>query len=368
MRFFPFFSLPVVGARRKSGLLRSNSGLFFSFLVVCAVSVFLSGCSEVASSENEKLVDLTGEWKFRIGDDSAYAALDYDDSDWDTILVPSSWENQGYHGYNGYAWYRYSFNGKSSLASKNLSLHLGYIDDVDEVWLNGTKIGTSGNFPPDYTTAYNAYRIYYLPSSLVNINAKNVIAVRVYDAQLEGGIISGDPGIFVNENYIRPDFNLEGNWKFTAGDSSFYKDDEIQDSAWKEVFVPSYIENQGFSEYHGFGWYRFKFEYPEHDTKARLLLLLGKIDDYDEVFLNGKLIGRTGNLNDTVQQTQNTRESAQNRIYQIPPGLIRTGRLNTLAVRVFDAFGQGGIYSGPIGIIKKDRYDAFIRKAYDKDQ
>ncbi|GJQ33080.1 MAG: hypothetical protein HBSAPP04_19190 [Ignavibacteriaceae bacterium] len=339
-------------------------------LLAVSVAVFLfAGCEEgIAPSKNEKLVDLTGGWRFQIGDDSTWAAVDYNDSSWDVIQVPSSWENQGFHGFNGYAWYRISFIGGTDLAGKNLSLHLGYIDDVDEVWFNGVKIGTSGNFPPDYTTAYNAYRIYYLPSSLVNMNAKNVIAVRVYDAQLEGGIMSGDPGIFENETYITPDINLEGNWKFTQGDSAFYRNDEINDSAWKEVIVPSYLENQGFSGYEGFGWYRMKFDYKDKDKKARLLLLLGKIDDFDEVYLNGRIIGRTGNFKDPQVGYTQSREGMQNRVYQIPAGLIRTDRPNILAVRIFDAFQQGGIYSGPIGIIKKDRYDAFIRKAYNKDE
>ncbi len=341
----------------------------FLLLAVSLLLLLLSGCEEaMAPAKNEKLVDLTGGWRFQVGDDSAWAAVDYNDGSWDVIQVPSSWENQGFHGFNGYAWYRITFTGGNDLTAKNLSLHLGYIDDVDEVWFNGVKIGTSGNFPPDYTTAYNAYRIYYLPSSLVNINGKNVIAVRVYDAQLEGGIMSGDPGIFENETYITPDINLEGNWKFTTGDSVFYKNDEINDSAWKEVIVPSYLENQGFSGYEGFGWYRLKFDYKDKDTKARLLLLLGKIDDYDEVYLNGRIIGRTGNFKDPQVGYTQSREGMQNRVYQIPAGLIRTDRPNMLAVRIFDAFQQGGIYSGPIGIIKKDRYDAFIRRAYNKDE
>jgi hypothetical protein len=337
-------------------------------LLMCAVLVF-TGCDDViVEPGNDKLVDLSINWKFQIGDDSAWSQIDFDDSKWDKITVPSSWENQGFHGYNGYAWYRVSFEGSTALAKKNLSLHLGYIDDVDEVYFNGVKIGTSGNFPPDYKTAYNAYRIYYLPSSLVNFTSKNVVAVRVYDAQLEGGIMSGDPGIFENETYISPDFALEGNWKFITGDSAAYINDDIADSAWKDVIVPSYLENQGFSEFEGYAWYRIKFDFKDKDSKAALLLLLGKIDDYDEVYLNGKLIGSTGKIKDPKIEYIQSEEWMQNRVYVIPNGLIRTDRPNILAVRIFDAFQQGGIYSGPVGIIKKDRYEAFMRKAYDRDE
>ncbi|GAB1348246.1 hypothetical protein MASR1M107_04570 [Ignavibacteriales bacterium] len=339
------------------------------YLLVTLFLLLFAGCEDpLNEAGNDKLVDLAGNWKFQIGDDSTWSKIDFNDSSWDVISVPSSWENQGFHGYNGYAWYRISFQGTSALAGKNLALHLGYIDDVDEVWFNGVKIGTSGGFPPDYKSAYNAYRIYYLPSSLVNFTAINTIAVRVYDAQLEGGILAGDPGIFENETYITPDIDLEGNWKFITGDSAAFKDDVVVDSMWKEVIVPSYLENQGYTQFEGYGWYRLSFDLKKVDARAQLLLLLGKIDDFDEVYLNGRLIGRTGNMKDPKVEYIQSQEWKQNRVYTIPQGLIRTDRPNILAVRIFDAFQQGGIYSGPVGIIKKDRYDAFIRKAYNKEE
>ncbi|MCA0387031.1 MAG: glycoside hydrolase [Bacteroidetes bacterium] len=341
----------------------------YIYAITVVFFFFFTGCEKALTEPgNDKLVDLAGEWKFQIGDDSSWSKIEFNDSAWDKIIVPSSWENQGFHGYNGYAWYRFSFTGSADLAGKNLALHLGFIDDVDEVWFNGVKIGTSGSFPPDYKTAYNAYRIYYLPASLVNFTSKNTIAVRVYDAQLEGGIMSGDPGIYENETYITPDIDLEGNWKFIQGDSSIYKDDVVTDSAWKDVIVPSYLENQGLSQFEGYGWYRLSFDHKKNDLKSQLLLLLGKIDDFDEVYLNGRLIGGTGNMKDAKVEYIQSEEWMQNRVYTIPAGLIRTDRPNILAVRIFDAFQQGGIYSGPIGIIKKDRYDAFIRKAYNKDE
>ena len=48
----------------------------------------------------------------------------FDDSEWEKINVPSSWENQGFHGYDGYAWYRTSFKLKTSDAEKDLHLDL----------------------------------------------------------------------------------------------------------------------------------------------------------------------------------------------------------------------------------------------------
>src|SRR5688572_26232594 len=95
------------------------------------------------------ILDLEGRWKFTIGDNRKWASPNYPDNDWESIDVPSTWEDEGFNGYNGYAWYRTSFDG-ADLKSKGgipFNLFMGYIDDVDEVFLNGHKIGASGSFP-----------------------------------------------------------------------------------------------------------------------------------------------------------------------------------------------------------------------------
>ncbi|MBK6679704.1 MAG: hypothetical protein IPG53_06590 [Ignavibacteriales bacterium] len=130
------------------------------------------------------------------------------------------------------------------LAKKTSPLHLGYIDDVDEVYFNGVR---SAHREISLLTIKQLTTISNLlsPFFVSQFYFKNVVAVRVYDAQLEGGIMSGDPGIFENETYISPDFELEEP-EIMTGDSAAYINDDIADSAWKDVIVPSYLENQGF--------------------------------------------------------------------------------------------------------------------------
>src|ERR1700722_11375806 len=62
-------------------------------------------------------VELVGPWKFHIGDDSAWAQSDFDDSSWEDVdLTPGStglapgWTARGHKGYSGYAWYRLQVN------------------------------------------------------------------------------------------------------------------------------------------------------------------------------------------------------------------------------------------------------------------
>ena len=129
--------------------------IILTFLFV-ASSIIYKGCEvnfdELAINEWDKVIDLEGRWKFSIGDDSLWANPKYDDDGWEGVIAPSSWENEGYHGYNGYAWYRKHFNVRSKYKNQTLNLHLGTIDDVDEVYINGNLIGFSGSFPPHYET------------------------------------------------------------------------------------------------------------------------------------------------------------------------------------------------------------------------
>ena len=146
-------------------------------------------------------INLSTNWLFSIGNNDRWANPSYNDQHWETIRVPADWENEGFHGYDGYAWYRTHFKGEQLNPKHPHFLVLGYIDDADEVYFNGELIGRSGKFPPNFKTAYNAFRRYQIPNELINYRGNNVIAVKVYDDGLNGGIVNG-----VKLGYIRINF------------------------------------------------------------------------------------------------------------------------------------------------------------------
>ena len=79
---------------------------------------------------------------------------------------------------------------------------------------------------------------------------------------------------------------------------------------------------------------------------------MGKIDDFDRVFLNGQQIGKVEDLDDYNRFNRNNSYQIY-RIYKIPSGLLKNE--NLIAVEVLDQYGQGGIYEGPIGLMSRDR-------------
>jgi hypothetical protein len=333
-------------------------------LIILALICFLSlpGMGYPGHGDLVLLQNLKGPWLFSIGINEEWTLPKFDDSKWGTIKVPSPWEDQGYNGYNGYAFYRKKITIPSAYKGRMLYLNMGYIDDVDEVYLNGNKIGSTGSFPPDYNTAYNAERVYYIPENYVDFDAANLISVKVYDSYQQGGIVSGDIGLYGGKNAVILDVNLQGLWKFRPGDDLRVKESDFDDSQWDEIFVPAKWEDQRYRDYDGYAWYRKTFFYKGNEEE-KMVIMMGKIDDIDQVYINGTFAGSTGNF------PKNDRESASTdqeynafRGYYLPVGLLKKGQKNVIAVRVLDTGGDGGIYEGPVGIITQTKYIEYWKK------
>ncbi len=314
-------------------------------LLIIAITVTSKLYSQQFSSE----LNLSGNWRFSIGDDIDWAMPGYDDSDWDLIRVPARWEEQGYPGYNGFAWYRTDIMLPASFHGRELFLELGYIDDVDEVFFNGVKIGQTGSFPPNFATAYNAFRSYQVPLHLVNKQKPNTIAVRVYDVELEGGIVRGNVRLMAKNVAVVPDINLNGYWDFTIGQQA--------KPGNHRIMVPGAWENQGFRNYDGYAVYSKTVYIPEEMAKQKLIFMAGRIDDDDRFYINGEFIAETGDY----YGRYNSNMHYEFRNYFIPDGVIKTGD-NFFEIKVVDRGGEGGIIEGNIGLITQNNFIEYWRK------
>ena len=340
----------------KPLIMKTKHYRFLAFFVILSIL----GIS-LKADDLRKIVSLSGHWKFSIGDDSKWASPSYDDSGWDQISVPGRWEDQGYNDYNGYAWYRKTFKVNGIPENTTIYLMMGRIDDADVVYLNGKEVGRNGTFPPNFITAYDRERKYVIPADYLKEGGDNVVSVKVYDSYADGGIIDGPTGIYYDEDNELVSLNLNGSWKFQTSDNKNWKSPEFNDEAWKSINVPATWESQGYEDYDGYAWYRLKFSVPQNLTTGELYLSLGKIDDIDDVYLNGEHIG---NVYDLRKKSWNNSgwEWTMSRTYKIREGLLNRNGSNTIAVRVYDGQGLGGIYEGPIGIMTAENYHIYKKK------
>jgi len=328
------------------------------FLVVILLTL-----TSAADDKLNRIIDLNGEWKFEIGDNPGWINPLFNDGQWEKILVPSTWEEEGFPGYDGYAWYRIHFTIDSSYKDKVLYLLLGKIDDVDETYLNGHFIGYKGSLPPNFVTWAHFGRRYRLNKACLNFEGDNVLVVRVFDYGGVGGIKSGKNGIYVAEDIFVPELDLSGSWKFQQGDDERYSDPKYIDTGWQDVPVPALWSYYGLKDYDGYGWYRKNFFLNKDHEEKQLILLLGKIDDIDEVFINGQHIARTGKIEDNQDQIYiNDKDWQTLRAYTIPKHILYIEKENLISVRVYDGTIYGGIYDGPIGITTRERFQEWQRK------
>ncbi|MFA9390423.1 MAG: beta galactosidase jelly roll domain-containing protein [Prolixibacteraceae bacterium] len=311
------------------------------------------------ASEWSRIADFEGTWSFTIGDNMEWAKVDVDVSQWDRLIVPANWDDF-YSGYNGYGWYRKTFNINWMPETGDVAVFLGQIDDVDEVFINGIKVGQSGQFLPDFETAYNVDRRYILPKGILR-KSGNVIAVRVYDTSGPGGILgSRKIGIYFDEDFSLLSQNLAGSWKFSTHRDGDVYDINFDDSQWGSLNVPGRWDDQGYANYDGVAWYRTRFTVNSQlMSENELYLVLGKIDDYDKVYLNGDLIARTEYLD---KYTRFTKYNAWKlyRVYPIPKSKLK--KENVLLVEVRDEQLSGGIYEGPIGIMTKRNAEVILER------
>ncbi|MFI5208685.1 MAG: hypothetical protein ACHQX4_11810, partial [Gemmatimonadales bacterium] len=135
------------------------------------------------------LVPLPGRWRFQEGDAPSGSAVDIDDGTWSEIDVGVNWERAGHEGLDGFAWYRKRFTAprRPAAAAGPIALELGRIDDADETFINGVRIGATGTMPPSYESAWDSWRRYAVPDDVLRWGKQNTIAIRVYDGGGPGG-------------------------------------------------------------------------------------------------------------------------------------------------------------------------------------
>jgi hypothetical protein len=169
--------------------------------------------------------------------------------------------------------------------------------------------------------------------------------------------------------------NLNGMWRFRtdpeeAGEQQGRHLPQADDSGWKTLRVPGYWEPQGvtdprpgmppkpkigtpWTDYDGVAWYRKTVIVPSAWAGKRMALRLGSVDDADRTYVNGTLVGET-------PITRNQAVLVQ-RLYRLEPALIRFGGANTIAVRVTDGGGPGGMMGPSVSLVPEEALTAPVR-------
>ncbi|MDH3651229.1 MAG: plastocyanin/azurin family copper-binding protein, partial [Saprospiraceae bacterium] len=156
-------------------------------------------------------------------------------NDWGDIKVPSRWSQTGVaelEQFDGVVWHRTTIDLSEEQARSEVRLHLGIVDDTDDTYFNGVRIG-------GMIRRWDGIRDYSVPRNIIRAGT-NTIAVKVADGSGGGGIRSPSEDVYLQVGDER--LTLAGNWKykvtevFRSGQSAF---------AGGKGIVDLFLENYG---------------------------------------------------------------------------------------------------------------------------
>jgi hypothetical protein len=185
-------------------------GFILGTVLLCGSAHAMTGIVGEATTLGKAAVPLNGPWKFRLGDNPAWADPRFDDSEWETVelspppgahdddvglsgYVPG-WGARGHAGQSGYGWYRLHLRVASSTSDSLALAGPPAADSSYQVFWNGSLLGQDGDFhktPPKVVSI----QPHLFPITQVTTSGEQaqdiVVAVRVWMAPWDLGDAQG---------------------------------------------------------------------------------------------------------------------------------------------------------------------------------
>lgn len=136
------------------------------------------GTLQTSATAPRVVLGLNDGWRFRKGDASGAQGVSFNDSSWQSVAVPHTWnaldgQDGGSNYYRGVGWYRRHLTVPTSYSGKRFYLEFGAVNQTAEVWVNGAYIG-------QHRGGYSRFRLD--STDAVKVGADNVIAVKANNA------------------------------------------------------------------------------------------------------------------------------------------------------------------------------------------
>ncbi|MBK8054474.1 MAG: glycoside hydrolase family 127 protein [Saprospiraceae bacterium] len=152
--------------------------------------------------------------------------------------------------------------------------------------------------------------------------------------------------LLISLNCFSQSISLPKESKLKFGDNPEWANPTFNDSEWQTQIFPNSFKDVKYDS--SYCWYRIKLTIPstmKTNNGKGLKLKLGKIDDVDQTYFNGKLIGETGSLPPNY-----VTKWGEQRVYTIPENMVKWDKENVIAVRIYNLIGGMGMWEGPYTI------------------
>ncbi len=141
------------------------------------------------------------------GTDTLFAAATLNTDDWMPIDLPKLWEETELGDFDGSGWFRKEILLTPEMANSQLTLNFSAVDDWDEAWVNGVKVGES--------QVWDVLRKYPIPAGVAK-TGKNTITIRIYDYTGGGGFM-GEAKDFLITSDKGKSISIAKGWKAKKG-------------------------------------------------------------------------------------------------------------------------------------------------------
>lgn len=135
-------------------------------------------------------------------------------ADWKPVKVPDVWKNPP-AGEENLSWYRGFVQAPGDWKGTDLELFVEPVDAAHEVYFNGKKVGSAGEFPPFFRSGLGGADRFLVAGDLVRYDGPNVVALRVYNQEGRTGFNVAAPVLFGGKQAVR----MAGDWQFKPGDN-----------------------------------------------------------------------------------------------------------------------------------------------------
>jgi alpha-galactosidase len=153
--------------------------------------------------------------------------------------------------------------------------------------------------------------------------------------------------------------------KFSTSNDAAWREASFNDTNWKNIKVGDVWQEQGYPDYHGFAWYRIHVVIPSSLKKQAvwgdsLRVFLAHVNDVDETYFNGKLIGKTGAFPEDKGGYISKWPAVRNYCVAANDPTIKWDGENIIAIKVYDGGGSGGIFMGNPYIDMLEKFDGIV--------
>lgn len=169
----------------------------------------------------------------------ACAAFDCSAQEIHNVTVPDVWRKMPsgkLAPVGGYSWYRCLVQVPADWKDAELMLFVEALDDARATYVNGTTVGATGTFPPQFRSGLGEKGRYSIPGDLIQAGQFNTIAIRVHQNDPRPNF-SVAPPVLLNQD-AKQGLRMNGRWQYVPGDHKSFATATADDFDFEAADLP----------------------------------------------------------------------------------------------------------------------------------